>query len=285
MAESKLGAFGLRSLSGCERGRWVPRMLSKGRNPLSGSVGWPSLAGRGLLERMRSTTFALLGGTALFGLVIVAIMSQQGLPYLPSLPLPGISSGGEEVSGAAVAERLQGGRTGAVAPAGVGPTAGRGGGGAGRGADEGDAGGAGLATSRQIETSSAPPPQSGTGQPGGEGAAPAPPSTPSSPELAVEASPASNSGSTADGPASSAAAATAAVGSNGSKGSGRKAPKDPVASQAAKQAKPAAPKSSTKSPSGNAAPAEAAADAASEAVPPPGAPNGPNGKDSGKDRR
>jgi hypothetical protein len=48
----------------------------------------PSFAGRGLLERTRSTGFAALGITAAMGLGLVALLSQQGLPYLPASPIP-----------------------------------------------------------------------------------------------------------------------------------------------------------------------------------------------------
>jgi hypothetical protein len=40
---------------------------------------------------MRSTTFAILGVTAAMCLGLVAIVSQQGLPVLPGLPLPALS--------------------------------------------------------------------------------------------------------------------------------------------------------------------------------------------------
>ena len=53
----------------------------------------PSFAGTGLLERMRSTTFALLGLTAAMGLGLVLTLSQQSWPLLPSAPIPGFSSG------------------------------------------------------------------------------------------------------------------------------------------------------------------------------------------------
>lgn len=262
----------------------VSRMLFKGRKLLSGRVGRPSLAGQGLLERMRSTTFALLGGTALFGLAIVAIMSQQGLPYLPSLPLPGTSSGGEEVSGAAVAERPQGGPAGA-ASGGVGPIVAPGRDGAGSRTDGSDSESSALATSHQIGSSPAPAPQSEAGQQGGAEAAPASPAPSSSPP-AAEPPPPSNPSSTAGVPPSSTAAA-AAVGSNGGgKDDGRKASKDSATSEAAKQAKVAAPKSSAKPSSKDAPPAKGPVEAAAEGAPPSGSPHGGSkDKDSGKDQR
>jgi hypothetical protein len=48
----------------------------------------PSFAGRGLLERTRSTGFALLGISAAMGLGLVALVSQQSWPYLPASPIP-----------------------------------------------------------------------------------------------------------------------------------------------------------------------------------------------------
>lgn len=49
-----------------------------------------SFAGTGLLERMRSTTFALLGITAAMGLGLVAVAFQQDWPLLPAAPIPGL---------------------------------------------------------------------------------------------------------------------------------------------------------------------------------------------------
>lgn len=66
----------------------VVQMLSWRGQPLSRLKARPSFAGTGLLERMRSTTFALLGITAAMGLGLVAVVSQQGWPLLPAAPLP-----------------------------------------------------------------------------------------------------------------------------------------------------------------------------------------------------
>ncbi|HET9677727.1 MAG TPA: hypothetical protein VFP21_09510, partial [Solirubrobacterales bacterium] len=52
------------------------------------SVRLPSLAGKGMPERLRSTAFALLGMTAAAGLVLVAIFSQLSFPLLEPAPLP-----------------------------------------------------------------------------------------------------------------------------------------------------------------------------------------------------
>lgn len=50
--------------------------------------------------RLRSMSFALLGAGALFGLLLVAILAQPGSSLLPALPIPGLGSGGEQVSNA-----------------------------------------------------------------------------------------------------------------------------------------------------------------------------------------
>src|SRR3954452_24639589 len=58
----------------------------------------PSFAGDGLPERMRSTTFALLGLTAAGGLALVAIFAQPGFPLLTPAPLPAEPSLSESVA-------------------------------------------------------------------------------------------------------------------------------------------------------------------------------------------
>jgi hypothetical protein len=58
----------------------------------------PSFAGDGLPERMRSTTFALLGLTAAGGLALVAIFAQPGFPLLAPAPLPDQPSLSESIA-------------------------------------------------------------------------------------------------------------------------------------------------------------------------------------------
>lgn len=58
----------------------------------------PSVAGTGLSERMRSTSFALLGLTAAAGLALVAIFAQPGFTVISPAPLPDEPSIGESVS-------------------------------------------------------------------------------------------------------------------------------------------------------------------------------------------
>src|SRR4051794_38872337 len=60
----------------------------------------PSFAGDGLPERMRSTTFALLGLTAAGGLALVAIFAQPSFTLLTPAPLPAEPSPSESIAGA-----------------------------------------------------------------------------------------------------------------------------------------------------------------------------------------
>ncbi len=73
-------------------GQWLSRLARR-----------RSLAGDGLPERMRSTTFALLGITAATGLGLVAVFSQQEWPLLPPGPLPVAPAGPTTVGDAAIA--------------------------------------------------------------------------------------------------------------------------------------------------------------------------------------
>jgi hypothetical protein len=93
-------------------------------HPLSRLARRPSLAGTGLPERMRSTTFALLGLTAAAGLGMVAIFSQQGWPLLAPSPLPAVGTGPVAIDDAAIvghsAPRAGGGRRESASVAGAG---------------------------------------------------------------------------------------------------------------------------------------------------------------------
>lgn len=62
-----------------------------------------SVIGGGLLERARSTTFALLGVTAAVGLAMVALALNQSWPLLADSPIPDAPGGGEAVGKARVA--------------------------------------------------------------------------------------------------------------------------------------------------------------------------------------
>ncbi len=72
-------------------GQWLSRLARR-----------PSLAGDGLPERMRSTTFALLGITAATCLGLVAVFSQQEWPLLSPGPLPVAPAGPGAVGDAAI---------------------------------------------------------------------------------------------------------------------------------------------------------------------------------------
>lgn len=66
-----------------------PQMLARRGKELLRSAR-PSFAGTGLLERMRSTAFALLGITAAMALGLVALAAHQDWPLLPAAPIPGV---------------------------------------------------------------------------------------------------------------------------------------------------------------------------------------------------
>ncbi|HEU4704843.1 MAG TPA: hypothetical protein VFS45_03945 [Sphingomicrobium sp.] len=55
---------------------------------LSGSLRLPSVAGKGLPERMRTTAFAFLGLTAALGLALVAVFAQLSFSVLSPAPAP-----------------------------------------------------------------------------------------------------------------------------------------------------------------------------------------------------
>jgi hypothetical protein len=152
-----------------------------------------SFGGEGLLDRIRSTGFALLGATALLGLVIVAIMAQQGVPYLAPLPIPG-HGGGEAVAPATLATRPADEL--ALAPrAGVGAVGHRTSifAGSEAGGSPTGAGGSltsGLAGGRQLGDSPGLAPAPGAGQPsGGSGSQPEPVPVPPESQPAVGSEP------------------------------------------------------------------------------------------------
>lgn len=62
------------------------------------------LTGADLGVRLRSAVFALLGLTTAACLAVVAILVHQGVPFLPSLPLPGLAGGDEHVASAKAVE-------------------------------------------------------------------------------------------------------------------------------------------------------------------------------------
>jgi hypothetical protein len=143
----------------------------------------PSLVGTGWIERMRSTSFALLGLTAAAGLGMVAIVSQLGFHLLAPAPLPSAPEQGLSIAkaiplgqgaGVVATAAIDAGRP---AVAGDAPSAGRGG--------SGDRRQAALA--QPTEVGSSPQQGAGAGPAAGESpaeeTAPAPePSTSPEPE-------------------------------------------------------------------------------------------------------
>src|SRR6478672_5460474 len=116
MIQSIVGVIALGPVGGTRCGRWLPCMLSRRGQLLARLKVKPSFAGTGLLERMRSTTFALLGITAAMGLGLVAVISQQGWPVLPVVPIPGLEADQAKVHDAAVAARSHGSSAAERAP-------------------------------------------------------------------------------------------------------------------------------------------------------------------------
>jgi hypothetical protein len=166
-------------------------MLTRRGNRLRGTRK-RSIAGTGLLERLRSTTFALLGVTTALGLALVAVIAQQGFSPLPGLPLPGISSQEGRVGEAQVVARpasrpAAGDRGGGTAAAGS------------TGAGDGSRPSAPsrLADSRQAGPAAPPAPApSGGGAPGQDAppipVPPAPPASESPPAVAAAPGPATS---------------------------------------------------------------------------------------------
>ncbi len=103
MYELKLGSFDIRGSQIGRRRRWTHTVASRIGHLVSRLASRLSLAGDGLLERMRSTTFALLGMTAATCLGLVAIVSQQEWSLLSPGPLPAAPAGPTAVGDAAIA--------------------------------------------------------------------------------------------------------------------------------------------------------------------------------------
>jgi hypothetical protein len=80
-------------------------VLSSVRKLLSRSVIGSSLAGDGLLVRLRSTSIALLGAVAAVGLGLIAFISQLGWPGVLNAPIPGSPAEAGSVSDAVALTR------------------------------------------------------------------------------------------------------------------------------------------------------------------------------------
>jgi outer membrane biosynthesis protein TonB len=78
------------------------------KNRLPRDRSWPSLAGTGLPERMRTTAFAFLGLTAAAGLALVAIFAQVSFHVLSPAPLPSEPAGGNAVAEAVALDHSPG---------------------------------------------------------------------------------------------------------------------------------------------------------------------------------
>ena len=87
MPQSKLGVPQRSAVGLDEPGRWDPVLRRRGQALLR-FLPKPSFAGRGLVERLRTTAFALLGLTTAVALGLVMLVSQQSWPYLPVGPIP-----------------------------------------------------------------------------------------------------------------------------------------------------------------------------------------------------
>jgi hypothetical protein len=124
----------------------LAQVLSERGKALLRRSGKISLAGDGLLERMRSTAFALLGITAALALGLVALAAQQGWPDLPFSPLPGPTAKQGEVHGALVAAPPGDAGVGSAQPPARAPTAAAAAPTNGGGTDKG-----GLSGSHQLE--------------------------------------------------------------------------------------------------------------------------------------
>ncbi len=119
------------------------------------------------MERMRSTTFVLLGLTTAVGLGLVAFISYQGWPGVLTSPIPGLPVERQAVHDETVAGRPIVASTGGVAahPATVATRPTR------SGAPAAEPAALGLAGSHRVVAPSASQPGSGGGQPSGQGAA------------------------------------------------------------------------------------------------------------------
>jgi hypothetical protein len=82
-------------------------VLSKPKQRSLRSLARTSVLGDGLLERIRSTTLALLGLTAAIGLAMIALALNQGWPLIAGAPIPGLGNEHQAVDDATVAARAR----------------------------------------------------------------------------------------------------------------------------------------------------------------------------------
>lgn len=170
----------------CRR-RCTPQMPTRREKALRRTGAKPSFAGTGLLERMRSTTFAILGITAAMCLGLVAIVSQQGFPVLPALPIPGLSTEREQVHEGRIAAQRPSPALGTAVEASVVRGAASGGGGEPERSGSSDS--SGVSGSRQLATAPVPVPSEPADDGGSEEEPPAAPVAASPPTDAAVATP------------------------------------------------------------------------------------------------
>ena len=82
-------------------------VLSKHGQRSLRSAAKAGILGNGLLERVRSTTLALLGATAALGLTMIALALNQGWPLIAGAPIPGFGSEQQAVGKAAVVAKAK----------------------------------------------------------------------------------------------------------------------------------------------------------------------------------
>jgi hypothetical protein len=148
-------------------------VFSRLGHSLSRLVSKPSVAGDSLMERMRSTTFALLGLTTAVGLGLVAFISYQGWSGVLTSPIPGLPVERQAVHDGTVAARPDIASTGDVAvhAATVAARLTK------SGAPAAEPAALGLAGSHRVVAPPASQPGSGGGQPSGQGGAGTAPTT------------------------------------------------------------------------------------------------------------
>ena|GEM_PF-3354584 len=103
----------------------IALVLSRARHLVSRSVLGSSLAGDGLLVRLRSTSIGLLGVVTAVGLGLVAFISQLGWPGVFNAPIPGSPHEAATVHGAVAltrpSQRIEAASPAPGAPARTGP--------------------------------------------------------------------------------------------------------------------------------------------------------------------
>lgn len=213
------------------------------------------LLGDKLLDRLRSVTFAMLGAITAIGLILVALVLQQGWPSVLGGPLPGFSSAPPAEEAVSAATGIPAGGAASTRDRGPGTAAPRSGSGERDPAGSRESGGAhGVVTAIPVSAAPADPTPVAEAAPEAE-----PPPAAEPPVSAPPAAPAPS----ADAPASGAGAAGEEEAEHRRSANARgRSPSDRVRSKP----KPSTPK--PESPGRKAAP-EPVEEASPEAEPPP----------------